>query len=94
MGRWEQLAARAKALTINSAISYLAMQESVMNSRAAAQALVPGRVIMLADRSSGLTELGVVCGSVPAAKTGIQLGSTPAAGAPRNGRACSATGFV
>ena len=53
-----------------------------MNSRAAAQALVPGRVIMLADKSSGLTELGVVCGSVPASKTGIQLGSSPAAGVP------------
>ena len=53
-----------------------------MNSRAAAQALVPGRVIMLADKSSGLTELGVICGSVPAAKTGIQLGTSPAAGVP------------
>ncbi len=51
-----------------------------MNSRAAAQALVPGRVIMIADKSSGLTELGVICGAVPAAKTGLQLGSSPAPG--------------
>ena len=57
-----------------------------MNSRAAAQALVPGRVIMIADKSSGLTELGVICGSVPAAKTGIQLGSSPATGVPCNAR--------
>ena len=61
-----------------------------MNSRAAAQALVPGRVVLIADRSSGLTELGVVCGSAPAAKTGIQLGSSPAAGVPCDDRACSA----
>ena len=50
-----------------------------MNSRAAAQALVPGRAVMIVDSSSGLTELGVICGAVPAAKTGIQLGSSPAA---------------
>jgi len=53
-----------------------------MNSRAAAQALVPGRVIMTADSSSGLTELGVVCGAVPPAKAGIHLGSSTAAGMP------------
>ena len=51
-----------------------------MNSRAAAQALVPGRVVMIVDSSSGLTELGFICGPVPTAKTGIQLGSSQAAG--------------
>lgn len=54
-----------------------------MNSRAAAQALVPGRVVLIADRSSGLTELGAICGAVPAIKTGIQLGGSTAAGATR-----------
>ena len=51
-----------------------------MGSRAAAQALAPGRVVLMADSSSGLAELGVICGAVPAAKTGIQLGNSSAAG--------------
>ena len=58
----------------------LLLQESVMGSRAAAQALAPGRVLLMADSSSGLTELGVICGAVPAANTGIQLGISSAAG--------------
>ena len=51
-----------------------------MGCRAAAQALAPGRAILMADSRSGLTELGVICGAVPAAKTGIQLGNPSAAG--------------
>ena len=53
-----------------------------MGSRAAAQALAPGRVVLMADSSSGLAELGVICGAVPAAKTGIQLGNSSTAGTP------------
>lgn len=59
----------------------LHLQESVMGTRAAAQALVPGRVVVIADSASGLAELGVICGAVPAAKSGIQLGNSAAAGA-------------
>ena len=53
-----------------------------MGSRAAAQALAPGRAVLMADSSSGLAELGVICGAVPAAKTGIQLGNSSTAGDP------------
>lgn len=52
-----------------------------MGTRAAAQALVPGRVVVIADSASGLAELGVICGALPAAKSGIQLGNSAAAGA-------------
>lgn len=37
-----------------------------MATRGAQQALVPGRVVLVRHRASGLSELGVVCGSAAA----------------------------
>lgn len=56
------------------------LQESVMGSRAAMQALVPGRVVLVTDRSTGLPELGAVCGAPASVSKGIQLGNTTSAG--------------
>lgn len=39
------------------------VQEAVMNSRGAQQALVPGRMVITLNQRSGLPELGVVCGT-------------------------------
>lgn len=39
------------------------VQEAVMSSRGAQQALVPGRMVVTLNQRSGLPELGVVCGS-------------------------------
>lgn len=39
-------------------------QEAVMGSRAAMQALVPGRVVLVTNPGTGLSELGIVCGSL------------------------------
>ena len=48
-----------------------------MGTRAALQALVPGRVVLLADAASGLPELAVLCGAPHAAPSrGIQLGAS------------------
>jgi hypothetical protein len=47
-----------------------------MGSRAAAQALVPGRVVLLSNAASGLPELAALCGAPHAPPSrGIQLGS-------------------
>jgi hypothetical protein len=51
-----------------------------MGSRAAMQALVPGRVVLVTDRSTGLPELGAVCGAPASVSKGIQLGNTASAG--------------
>ena len=57
----------------------LCTQESVMGSRAAVQALVPGRVVLLTDAASGLPELAAICGAPPGNHSrGIQLGSASA----------------
>ncbi|KAL0030068.1 hypothetical protein WJX79_004816 [Trebouxia sp. C0005] len=50
------------------------IQEAVMSSRGAQQALVPGRMVITLNQRSGLPELGVVCGS-PAAATNISTSS-------------------
>ncbi|KAL3159262.1 hypothetical protein ABBQ32_011226 [Trebouxia sp. C0010 RCD-2024] len=39
------------------------IQEAVMNSRGAQQALVPGRMVVTLNQRSGLPEVGVVCGT-------------------------------
>ena len=47
-----------------------------MASRAAQQALVPGRAVLLSDAATGMTELGAILGE-PAAPTGAsQQGHT------------------
>ena len=51
-----------------------------MGSRAASQALVPGRVVLLTNPASGLPELAALCGAPHAAPSrGVQLGSAAAA---------------
>lgn len=52
-----------------------------MGTRGAQQALVPGRVVVLHDSRTGLSELGVVCGTPPAG--GSSGGSGVSGGAPR-----------
>jgi hypothetical protein len=52
-----------------------------MGSRNAMQALVPGRVVLVTNSSSGLPELGAICGAPAAASKGIQLGSAASSGA-------------
>jgi hypothetical protein len=57
-----------------------------MGSRAAMQALVPGRVVLVTDASSGLSELGAVCRSpatCSSAARGSQLWSFSSGGAGR-----------
>lgn len=51
-----------------------------MGSRAAMQALVPGRVVLVTNSSSGLSELGAICGSPASASKGIQLGPAATSG--------------
>ena len=55
-----------------------------MGSRAASQALVPGRVVLVTNRSTGLPELGAVCGTPASASKGIQLGNTASSGKQQN----------
>ncbi len=55
-----------------------------MGSRAASQALVPGRVVLVTNRSTGLPELGAVCGAPASASKGIQLGNTVSSGKQQN----------
>ena len=43
--------------------SFDSLQEAVMFSRGAQQALVPGRLVTTLNQRSGLPELGVVCGT-------------------------------
>ena len=52
-----------------------------MGTRGAQQALVPGRVVVLHDSRTGLSELGVVCGTPPAG--GASGGSGISGGPPR-----------
>ena len=61
--------------------SSMLLQESVMGSRAAMQALVPGRVVLVTNSSSGLPELGAICGAPATASKGIQLGPAANSGA-------------
>lgn len=42
-----------------------ALQAEVMGTRAAQQALAPGRVLLLCAPGSGVTELGVICADAP-----------------------------
>lgn len=42
------------------------IQEAVMSSRGAQQALMPGRLVTTLNQRSGLPELGLVCGNAPA----------------------------
>ena len=51
-----------------------------MGSRAAMQALVPGRVVLVTNRSTGLPELGAICGAPASPSKGIQLGDTASSG--------------
>ncbi|CAL8471306.1 g10848 [Coccomyxa elongata] len=71
--RYFALSQRIKALSVE-------LQESVMGSRNAMQALVPGRVVLVTNSSSGLPELGAICGAPAAASKGIQLGSAASSG--------------
>ena len=60
-----------------------------MGSRAAGQALVPGRVVLLADAASGLPELAAICGAPHSAPSrGIQLGPAPAAAGASENTSC------
>ncbi|KAK9806276.1 hypothetical protein WJX72_008182 [[Myrmecia] bisecta] len=52
------------------------LQEAVMSTRGAQQALTPGRVVQLSNKRSGLAELAMICGPVPEAATGISLTAT------------------
>jgi len=46
-----------------------ALQDDIMATRPAQQALVPGRGVLLCDAASGLTELGAILGE-PTASAG------------------------
>ena len=48
-----------------------------MGTRGAQQALVPGRVVVLHDTRTGLSELGVVCGTPPAGGASSGSGGAP-----------------
>ena len=48
-----------------------------MGTRGAQQALVPGRVVVLHDSRTGLSELGVVCGTPPAGGASGVSGGPP-----------------
>ena len=64
-----------------------------MATRGAQQALVPGRVVMVRHRASGLSKLGVVCGSA-AAGVGRPAGMLASAGSSAAaGAACACLEF-
>jgi len=69
-----------------------AAQDSIMATRGAQQALVPGRVVLVRHPASGLPELGAVCGAPAGAGAGRPAGPTAGsvaagvAGAPRGAR--------
>ncbi len=54
----------------------LIMQESIMTTRAAQQALTPGRLFLSSNKSSKLLELGVVLGKAPATNKLLNKTST------------------
>lgn len=54
-----------------------------MGSRAAQQALVPGRLILVTDATSGLQQLAVVCGKAPAQPRSLLAAKpAPSGGSP------------
>lgn len=48
-----------------------ALQDAIMATRPAQQALVPGRGLLLCDAASGMTELGAILGEPTASAGGL-----------------------
>ena len=70
-------------ISIPTGYQNLCLQEAVMSSRGAQQALVPGRMVITLDQRSGLPEVGVICGTP----------STPAGGGVSGLASKSSAGF-
>ena len=56
------------------------VQDKVIGSRAAQQALVPGRLVLLTDSTSRLPELAVICGAPPSVSGRGLLSNTTSSG--------------
>lgn len=65
------------------------LQDKIMGSRGAQQALTPGRLVLVTNRTNRLQELAVICGSVTKQKNPLLRIATSSEGAAATSQCCS-----